>query len=211
MDIIFLAIVALWLIFKLFSIIGQDLDGNTEAFKGMAAKEPAKEETEAESAQETVIDVTPTVQSAKVTGIVKKIKAIDSDFDENQFLQGTIFCFKTVLEAFSNGDKKSLKDLLLPKIYKVFAAEIDTRADRKYHAVKQVVSIIESRIDAVNCKATTIEVAVCFVSDQIDVLYDGQNRVISGHPKDIVRLKDRWVFNRSLKSKKSNWYLKDTG
>lgn len=215
MDIILLVIVAVWLIFKLFSIIGQDLGGNLDGFKEISQNQSGKEKQTVKSSQEErentlVIDVPDTPASPQRADLIKKIQSFDSTFLETDFLQGAVGCFKTVLQAFSRCDKATLKGLLLKKIYAIFAADIDDRLQQGKRSEKQIVAIVKTNIESFKHTRKSIDVSVRFVTDQLCVLYDKHNRVIQGHPNDVVRLEDVWVFTRSLKEKKSNWYLKET-
>ena len=211
MDIILLLIVAGWIIFRLFSIIGQDLGGNTDAFKGQDPTLKPKDEVKAED--ETVIELDTKSKKSEpiITDAVrKKIVKLDESFIPEQFVEGAKGCFSIVIESFAVGDKDKLKELLSPNTYTVFSDAIDAREQEGQRSVEEVVAFIKTKISKATIKGSQLDVSVDFVTDQINVVYDDQDRIIQGHPNDIVRLDDTWVFTRDMDSQSANWYLKET-
>ncbi len=213
MDLIFLAVIAVIIGWRLFSIIGQDLGGNKDAFSNMSSKasiEPAPQKKQQKQA-EPVIDVeavpseTPLNQQALDT-----IKTVEPNFDMDNFINGAKICFANTLEAFAQGNKQALEQLLAPESYAVFAETVDNRLANGQRGTCEVVGFIKIEILNAVVHKDMLEVEVDFTTDQITALYDSENRVVQGHPTEIVRLQDDWVFVRKIGDESPNWYVKET-
>ncbi len=211
MDLIILVIVAVFLIFRLFSMIGQDLGGNTDAFSEMSSKsKQLNKKDEKNKKQDEEVDANPIDKQQVESPVINKIIKAYPDFNAENFANGATQCFKNTIENFASGNKQALKELLTPSTYKVFAKVVDDRIKNNQSATDKVVGFISVKIVGANVTAKNIEIEVEFVTDQINVVYDSQNRVINGHPQDIVRITDNWVFSRAKNSEELQWYVKET-
>ena len=213
MDLIILGVVAVFLIFRLFSMIGQDLGGNMDAFKGTSEAVDDMQKSKAKpkkSKPELVVDAEPVKKTKKQSSAIDKLMNEYPEFNPQNFINGAGICFKNTVENFASGNKDALKELLTPATYKVFAKVIDARNKASETAKDEVVGIIEIEIVSAKTTAKAIDVEVKIVSDQINAVFDGNDRVIEGHPNDIVRITDNWVFTRDKKSTELNWYVKET-
>lgn len=211
MDLIFLAVIAVIIGWRLFSIIGQDLGGNKDAFSemsSMADKKPVVAEKD-EQKQADIIDINPADTPLNQTAM-DTILSVEPDFDIANFMNGAKICFANTLEAFAEGNKEALEQLLIPESYAVFAESVDTRLENGERSVCQVVGFIKVELLNAEINNDMLEVEVDFTTDQINALYDSEDRVIQGHPTEIVRLQDDWVFVRKIGDTSPNWYVKET-
>ena len=67
-------------------------------------------------------------------------------------------------------------------------------------------------VDATFSQKTKIaDVTLSFKSEIITVVKDNKGKVVEGHPDEIKKQKDIWVFTKNLSEKKSPvWLLKST-
>ncbi len=210
MDLIFLAVIAVIIGWRLFSIIGQDLGGNKDAFSEMSSKasfEPAPKQQEKSDAP--IVDVTPSETPLNQQAL-DTILAVEPNFDMDNFINGAKICFANTLEAFAEGNKEALEQLLTPESYAIFAETVDTRLHNKERSMCQVVGFIKVEVLNAVVNGDMLEVEVDFTTDQITALYDSEDRIIQGHPTEIVRLQDDWVFTRKIGDSSPNWYVKET-
>jgi predicted lipid-binding transport protein (Tim44 family) len=49
-----------------------------------------------------------------------------------------------------------------------------------------------------------------FVSEQVNVTRDSENRVVDGDPNQVTDITDIWTFARDTKSRDPNWKLVET-
>ena len=50
-------------------------------------------------------------------------------------------------------------------------------------------------------------ITVKFISEQVNVVRDGDDNVVSGEPNTVVEVTDFWTFSRDTKSRDPNWSL----
>lgn len=212
MDIVFLVIVAVVIIWRLFSIIGQDLGGNKDAFKNMSSMADTQEKPTPKNPEKTIPnprDIPPQETLAN-QDIITRIQRVEPNFDAPHFINGAKICFANTLNAFADGNKQALQDLLAPETYHVFADVLDAREAKGERCISEVVGFIKIEILDMTVNGDMLEVEVDFTTDQITATYDSEDRVIAGHPSDIVRLQDDWVFVRKIGDKAPQWYVKET-
>ena len=218
MDIILLLIIAVFIIFRLFSIIGQDLGGNTEAFKKDSVSDvnptPQTPNQSDDSVKGKFITVDINTKT-KTTPIISdtlrtKITKVDSDFNPDAFIDGANSCFATIIESFANGNKDKLKSMLTADAFEVFSEVIDERIEKEERSVEEVVAFVKTKIMSATVNKNILNIKVKFTTDQINVVYDNLDRVTEGHPNDVVRVEDEWIFTRDMSSSEQNWYLKET-
>ena len=53
-------------------------------------------------------------------------------------------------------------------------------------------------------------VTIKFVSEQVNLTRDSEDRVINGDPNEISEITDIWTFSRDTKSSDPNWRLVET-
>ena len=105
---IILAIVSIVVLQKLFSSFG---------------KEPTKEKFRG------VVPGTGQIFEMTLSKIKDEGKKENHAFDEEGFLLNAKIIFNAVADAFASGNKTALKNIISPKLYNAFCAEIDRRAE----------------------------------------------------------------------------------
>ncbi len=226
LDLLLFAALALFLIFRLGSVLGKktghqrrvDLFGE----RGEDAKQSRDRSGEREeSADENVIrmpgarrqekadEESPQYQGPAGAGLTQ-IKVADPEFDPDQFLEGARTAFEMVVKAFAEGDGATLKQLLSKDVYDSFAAAIREREKNGQRMEDVVYGIDSSEIVDAGMDGRTARVTVEFVSQQLNVTYDSEGRVLEGDPNTPVTVTDIWTFTRDTRSRDPNWVLSET-
>ena len=196
-DIIIFAILAVFLIFRLRSVLGRrdgfdekpDDEGKRAVFK---KSDPSIKELDAASGE----------------GIAAVVAA-DAHFSQQDFLDGAAAAYKMILEAFAKGDMDQLKPLLGYDIATDFGDAIRDR--RKAGEVLTIELVDLRRVDLVRAwvEAGIAFIAVEFHSTQKKVLRDEAGKIIEGSDEAEMFV-DQWVFERDVTSKNPNWLLVET-
>ena len=196
-DIIIFAILAIFLIFRLRSVLGRrdgfdekpDDEGKRAVFK---KSDPSIKELDATSGE----------------GIAAVVAA-DAHFSQQDFLDGAAAAYKMILEAFAKGDMDQLKPLLGYDIATDFGDAIRDR--RKAGEVLTIELVDLSRVDLVRAwvAAGIASIAVEFHSTQKKILRDEAGKIIEGSDEAEMFV-DQWVFERDVTSKNPNWLLVET-
>ena len=196
-DIIIFAILAVFLIFRLRSVLGRrdgfDEKPDDEAGRAVFKKsDPSIKELDAVSGE----------------GIAAVVAA-DAHFSQQDFLDGAAAAYKMILEAFAKGDMDQLKPLLGYDIATDFGDAIRDR--RKAGEVLTIELVDLRRVDLVRAwvEAGIAFIAVEFHSTQKKILRDEAGKIIEGSDEAEMFV-DQWVFERDISSKNPNWLLVET-
>ena len=142
----------------------------------------------------------------------KKMKGFDSDFSVNKFVSGAKMAYEIIIMAFENGDTEKLGTLLEPKVLKSFKSVIEKRKKDGLVIEAKFIGMRDIRIiDASFSKKTKVaDITLSFKSEISTVVKDAEGSVIEGHPDEIKKQKDTWVFTKNLSEKSPIWLLKST-
>jgi len=216
-DIILFAMVALFLVLRLRSVLGRRT-GN-ERRRDMFARNPVQNGEQ--GGPNKIVSLTPRRGPAPlvadgppantVAGGVAQITAADPGFEAPHFLDGARGAFEIVVAAFAKGDKTALRPLLSDDTYRSFASAIDEREaagealETRIEKLKDI-DIVEAGMDGRLSRVT-----VKLVSDQINVLRAHDGSVVDGDPQNLIEKTDFWTFSRDTRSSDPNWLLVATG
>ncbi len=185
-DIILLAIMAGFILLRLRSTLGKGADNM-----------PMKARfTQAQSNEEFVKPVEK-----------DEPKKDPTKFDENIFKKGAEAAYELIINAFAQGDRKTLKPLLTKDLFKNFEDVIKERLDKKITSEMTFIGIKETKVLDINSNGTLYKVKTKFVSEIVNCLKDSSGQVIEGDPEKIKLVTDVWVFEKDLNSNDPTWYL----
>lgn len=218
-DILFFAAIAAFLVLRLRNVLGKRTGHQSSEFDPFRDRQK-QNQTSSKPADEKVVrlpdgrrpeaDREEPVQSeapgSTVSGLAA-VRAADPSFDEQQFLQGARAAFEMVVMSFAQGDPKALRPLLADEVYKDFAGAIEERLQRKEALDTTLVSIDSAEIAETELQGRTAFVTVRFVSQQVNVTRDSEDRIIEGDPNEVDTVRDIWTFARNVKSRDPNWKL----
>jgi len=215
LDIIIYAAVALFLIYKLGTVLGRRGDGDRRpgADRFGLGKAP-------DSAGDKVLPMPDRASAPSQTELASmdpleaglaRIKAADRTFREKEFVKGARGAFEMTVDAFAKGDAKTLKSLLDDAVYENFAAAIREREKAGHSLETTLVGIDSSEITAAGMKGRHANVTVKFVTEQVNVTRDADGEVVEGDPNKVVKVTDIWTFSRDTQSSNPNWVLVATG
>lgn len=219
-ELLIYAAVAVFLIFRLFSVLGKRTGHEerppfppTQEREKLDAPENDKPEDENVVRLPTAFDE-PVEESAQLKGPagdgLRKVQAADGAFDPDEFLGGARMAFEMIVTAYAEGDRKTLKDLLDKPTYESFAGAIDAREKEGHRMEDTLVGIDAADVAEAFMDKDVARVTVRFVSQQVNVTYDAEGRVLDGDPTSIETVSDLWTFARSVKSRNPNWQLVET-
>ncbi len=139
--------------------------------------------------------------------IWKTISRSCPKFDEKDFLRKAEKVFELVFEAYADGDKSTLKDLLSPRTFKAFSMAIDDRKERGETLEGSILQFAETELVDVNVDNGNIYITVKFVTDQTTALRSTNGTILEGSLDYVESRTDIWVFSRKENSTDSRWFL----
>lgn len=210
LDIILLAMLAGFVIFKLRSVLGKRT--GTERRRPDPFAEPAKSNDNGKVVRLPDRSAEPAAEPAAAPATsmaagVMRIKLADDRFDEREFLQGAKVAFGMIVEAFAKGDVDALKPLLSRELFAGFAAAIEAREKAGEVQETTIVTIRSADIVEAALENDIAKVTAEFVTEQVKVTRNAAGEVIDGDPDRIDILTDIWTFARSIRSRDPNWEL----
>lgn len=215
LQIFILAAVAIFLFWRLRAVLGtrdgfekslKEIKGTSETSKSPdISGEPIKD-----GPDEDIFDYVE--ESSPSAEVFKKMKEFDSDFSVNKFVSGAKMAYEIIIMAFENGDTEKLSPLLEKKVFKSFKSVIEKRKNDGLIVEAKFIGMRDIRImDAHFSNKTKIaDVTLSFKSEISTVVMDKKGAVIEGHPDEIKKQKDTWVFTKNLSERTPIWLLKST-
>ena len=215
LQIFILAAVAIFLFWRLRAVLGSR-DGFEKTIKeikessDVASNPPVIDEAQNDSPDDDIFDYVE--ENSKNAQVFKKMKEFDSEFSVNKFVSGAKMAYEIILMAFERGDTEKLKTLLEKKVLTSFKSVIDKRKKDGFIVDAKFIGMRDIRIinASFSQKTKIADVTLSFKSEITTVVRDGKGTIIEGHPDEIKKQKDTWVFTKNLSDKSPVWFLKST-
>jgi predicted lipid-binding transport protein (Tim44 family) len=226
-TIIFLAL-AVFIFLRLRSVLGQRTGRERPPYDPYAAREPARPSSEKvvtlptsrkpETAVQTpAAAVEPAEPVDRWKGIAAPgsvvatgldgILAAAPDFDAKHFLTGARAAYEMIVNAYAEGDRRTLRNLLSREVNDGFEAAINEREKRGDTVESRFVSIDNAEITAAEVRGRTVQLTVRFHSQLVSVTRDKAGTVIDGNADKVTDVTDVWTFARDVSSRDPNWKL----
>jgi predicted lipid-binding transport protein (Tim44 family) len=133
--------------------------------------------------------------------------AADPAFDAKHFLTGARAAYEMIVNAYAEGDRRSLKNLLSREVYDGFETAINEREKRGETVESRFVAIDKAEISAAELRARTAQITVRFISQLVSATRDKNGNVIDGNPEKVTDITDVWTFARDVTARDPNWKL----
>ena len=199
LDIIIFAIIAIFLVYRLKNILGQNSESNEQNNQINIGK---KEFSNVVKLGHLDSDKTKVGKSS--------ISKIDPTFNEEEFLKGAQNFFQMVINSFVKGNLEDLVNYIDDKLIKSFKLVIDERVEEGETLKIEILKMKSIKIKDVKELKNFLRLSVLFESEQIKVLKDKKDKIIDGDQKKSILVKDLWTFEKKIQSKDLNWILVET-
>ncbi|MFP4097786.1 MAG: Tim44/TimA family putative adaptor protein [Alphaproteobacteria bacterium] len=150
------------------------------------------------------------IENSAARDALINIAKIDLDFDIHQFLQATQDAFVYVVEAFAEGDRDTLADLLSPQVYEAFDKAITQRQETGEVMHAEIQSIQKSAVVEARLENKGAFITVRFVAAEVTYIKDSDGNIIQGNPDKATQMRDIWIFFRDLGSRDPRWTVVET-
>ncbi len=206
-QLLVLAGVALFLIFKLRSVLGTRGGFEKPPFvRDRAGTRPEFDVIEGGPDADVTDFVAAGSPSAKALSAMKEA---EPDFMVASFLEGAREAFELILMAFENGDISEVEGLISEEIEKSFAPVFLARQERRVTVEASLVAIRDVTLKeaAFDRDSGLAELTVGFVCELTSAVKDHAGKVVEGDPNEIKRQKHVWTFARNMGENDPNWQL----
>jgi predicted lipid-binding transport protein (Tim44 family) len=221
-TIIFLAL-AVFIFLRLRSVLGQRTGRERPPYDPYAAREPARPAAEKvvalpnrtpDTVQTPAAPVEPVERwkgiaeaGSPIAAGLDAIAAAAPDFDAQHFLTGARAAYEMIVNAYAEGDRRTLKNLLSREVFDGFEAAIIGREKRGETVESRFVSIDNAEITAAEVRNRSAHATVRFQSKLVSVTRDKDGNVIDGNAEKVTDVTDVWTFARDVSSRDPNWKL----
>jgi len=138
---------------------------------------------------------------------LEAIAAADAQFNGKDFANGARSAYEFIVTAFAQGNRDALRDLLSADVFENFEAAIAAREERHEKSETHFVSIDKVWIEEAQLRDRTAQVTVQFTSKIITVTRNAAGEVVDGSTDRIVDVVDVWTFAREAGASDPNWRL----
>lgn len=215
LNLILLALVALYIGFKLYKVLGDTKYDNEMSDENRKAYEDFKrslmKDIELHAEKSGAAPVTSAVEnslSSDMKDVVKQIKSSQPDFTVENFTAGAGYAFQSILEAYADGDESTLKKLASPELCNVFMDDFNHIAANGQKRNITIVSVQGVEMSDISIEDNTASIEVDISSEQITNITDKvSGDIISGSLTKVLQCKDTWVFEKPINSKSKIWML----
>ena len=212
--IVILALVALFIGLRLYSVLGErtgheqpivkpaDADGKAPIERRVATAQSAGS---AQANDDNDNAFLPTAGPG-----VRALLAADPSFDVARFLEGAQAAYRLILESFWKGELESMRPHVDGHIFDAFAGAVEQRAADGLVLDNRLVAIEQAVIAGAEVERKIAMVTVRFEADIAAVTRNAEGEVVAGSLSDAVQTRDRWTFRRDVGANDPNWLLVET-
>lgn len=230
-DIIFFAMIAVFLVLRLRGVLGKR-DGNDGSSFRDLFQEPGPESesaqenkvvnlsdragkaglaekarTDADVDQDAAQHVAEEADQSPLGAGLAQLRRYDKNFNDEDFLVGARVAFEMILSAYASGDADTLRPLLSNDVYSNFAKAIQDREQAGHVMEDTLVGIMKSELVEIYMENRVANVTVKFISEQVNAVHDENGDVVEGDPNAVLTVTDFWTFARDTKNSDPNWTL----
>jgi predicted lipid-binding transport protein (Tim44 family) len=210
-EIVLLAMVALFVGLRLYSVLGRRTGHEQQPILRPADSAPPPDaaapapDMPAERPESSGL-----VYEEPAAAGLRAIVAVDPAFDVGRFLEGAQAAYRMILEAFWTADRESLRHLVGGSVLPAFEQAIAEREGEGHRLDNRLVAIERTVIEDARLTGRAAEIEIRFDADIAAVTRDRDNNVVAGTMTDAIPTHDVWTFRRTLGSEDPNWLLVET-
>jgi len=141
---------------------------------------------------------------------VRAILAADPSFDVARFLEGAKAAYRMILEAYWKGDLETMKSHVDGHVLEAFAGAASQREKEGLTLDNRLVAIEQPVIAEAALDHSVATVTVRFEADIAAVTRNKDSEVVAGSLSDAVQTRDLWTFRRDITARDPNWILVET-
>jgi len=201
-EVILYAAIATIICVLLYSVLGKDVGrGSDKPFNVEEFIEKSKPDAAPAFVEPVAEDVPPSILSP----LLKK----DPSFSKRDFIEGARTAYPMILEAFADGDRATLENLLSPDVYAVYEQTISEREAAEQKQITDLGRLVDAMLVGCDVDKKNARLSVEYEADIASAVLDKEGNIIAGDPNLLARIKEIWTFEKPLKSSDPTWRLAD--
>lgn len=153
--------------------------------------------------RKTAPEPNPEIERLGLSGITR----LDPSFSIAHFMTGATAAYSMILEAFANGDRDLLNDLLTPDTFAIYDEAITAREKAGQTQITDLGRLRKASIKAAKTDGTIAHISVLYEADLTSALRDADGELVMGDPDVLSSVSEVWEFRRDMKGDDLNWRL----
>lgn len=221
LEIIFLAMIAAFLVLRLRSVLGRKtghhprpgedpLQRRAEETQDNVVELPDRNNRPDRDEADSEFETDPVDPDDPIAAGLTQVQIADNTFDPAEFLSGARQAFEMVVHAFATGDTGTLRSLLDDDVFESFDTAIKERIAAGETLETTVIGVKSADFIEAELQGRDAVLTVKFVSEQVNVTRDEEGHVVDGDPNEVQDVTDIWTFARNTRSRDPNWKLVET-
>ena len=211
--IVILALIALFVGLRLYSVLGERT--------GHEQQQPILKAADPDAVVDQRVSTPPLTPASPSDGAdmaylplagpgVRAILAADPSFDVARFLEGAKSAYRLILEHYWKGELDEVRSHVDDHVFETFAGAVEQRGKDGLKLDNRLVAIEQALIAEATLERSIAVVTVRFEADIAAVTRNSEGEVVAGSLSDAVQTRDLWTFRRDLSSRDPNWLLIET-
>ena len=145
----------------------------------------------------------PEVERLGLSGITR----LDPSFSIAHFMSGATAAYSMILEAYANGDRDLLKDLLTSETFAIYDEAITAREAAGQTQITDLGRLRKASIKAAKTEGSIAHISVLYEADLTSALRDADGELVMGDPDVLSSVSEVWGYMRDVKGVDLNWRL----
>jgi len=201
-EVILYAAIATIICVLLYSVLGKDVGQGSDSSLNI------EDFTAASEGQGKPAFIEPVADDIAPSMISPLLK-LDPSFSKRDFIEGARTAYPMILEAFADGDRETLKSLLMPDVFTIYDETISARETAEQKQVTDLGRLLDAVLVGCEVEKSSARLSVEYEADIASAVLGADGETVQGDPDMLARVKEIWTFEKSLKSSDPTWRLAD--
>lgn len=141
---------------------------------------------------------------------LEKIKGFDRDFSLPDFIDGAEYAYGMILNAYWEGDLKTLSNYLSRDVHDQFETAIKDMKKDGQTFENRIEDIEKIDLEDASIQGSMAEITLRYSGHMTIVVKDSDGNIVSGDPENPKSVIDIWTFCRDVRRGDPNWTLVST-
>lgn len=141
---------------------------------------------------------------------LEKIRQFDRNFTLPDFIDGAEYAYGMILNAYWEGDLKTLRNYLSRDVHSQFEEAIADMKEKGHSFNNTIEDVEKIEIEDASIQGSMAEITIRYTGHMTIVVKDSDDNIVSGDPDHPVPVVDIWTFCRDVRRGDPNWTLVST-
>ncbi len=142
---------------------------------------------------------------------LEKIRSFDRSFTLPDFIDGAEYAYGMILNAFWEGDLKTLRTFLSRDVYSEFEEAINDMKEQGHQFHNRIDDIEKIELEDASIDGSMAELTLRYRGHMTIAIKDKDGNLVQGDEENVTPVVDVWTFCRDVRRGDPNWTLVSTG